>query len=482
MSDAADKQDFKAALARLLEAFDERQGVHAVDQYAGVGDPDPLEHTTRVLLLDGIIQSLGWELVGGREVAEEARLQVETTLFIDYLGVDPDQRTPLLIIEAKAWSKPFVRPRDGRVKGGPSELILRAINHIRTGGDAGLSPVTEDWHNSLKQVREYVKGLLDEHGHRVERVVLTTGQWMVIFRTPVSTFCSNEPLLDDQWMIIQKDCFVEQSDGIFELISRNRLIKSAPRHIRTTQLLAYLHLGDLRSVFHSLLVKHEESGHSYMRVVPQIHVYPSISLLRTDGQLITVHGGHDPFTVPLTVGEIVLHDHLREVDAAAQVLLQEVLTEMGVQLPPSPLTEFSGFMPRPRHSAVSALGIDGLGEPETIYLDMNPSVPCEGVVATGTATHFLLSQPTVQCQYHDWLNCRAVGMEANANAITVRSTNPRSFFISGEQHHCAHRGMHDRRDSRCKIDPIDRYLCCMSCAFQSVCWPAGHAQPLPCGL
>ncbi len=483
MSDAADKQDFKATLARLLAAFDARHGADGavIDQYAGVADLDPLEHTTRVLLLDGIIESLGWQLLGGRDVAEEARVQAETTLFIDYLGVDPDKRTPLLIIEAKSWNKPFVRPRDRRVHGGPSQLIFKALGHIRADGDAAGSPVTADWHEWLMQVRAYVKGLLDEHDHNVERVVITTGQWMVIFTKPVKTFCSNDPLVEDQWMILLKDRFVEQSDDIYDLVARKRLIKSAPRLIRETQLLAYLRSDDLRGVFHSLLVKHEESGHSHVRVVPQIHVYPSITLLRSDGQLITVHGGHDPFTVPLTDEETVLQDHLREVDVAAQALLQTVSTELGVMLPPSPLVGFPGFLPRPRHAAVFALGNDGLGEPETIYLDMDPIEPGEGAVATGTATHFLLPQTTVQCQYHDWANCRANGMEVNAYAITVRSTNPRSFFKSGELHHCSHRGMHDRRIERCKIDPLDQYLCCMACSFQNVCWPTGHALQLPCG-
>ena len=481
MSDAADKLEFKTALDRLLAAFDARQGGNAVDQYAGVEDTDPLEHTTRVLLLDGIIQSLGWQLAGERDVAEEARVQVKTTLFIDYLGLDPDRRTPLLIVEAKAWNKPFVRPRDGRVKGGPSELILKAITHIRAGGDPDRSSVTKDWHEWLVQVRDYVKGLHDEHGHNVERVVITTGQWMVIFTMPVTTFCSDSSLVENQWMILLKDQFVVQSDDIFDLIARKRLIKSAPRFIRKSQLLAYIRSDDLLAVFHSLLLKHEESGHSYMRVVPQIHVYPSVTLLRNDGQLITVHGGHDPFTVPHSDQEAALETHLRDVDAAAQTLILAVSTELGVPLRASTLEEFPGFLPPPRHAAVSALGNNGLGEPATIYLEMNPKVPGEGVVATGIVTHFLLLNTTMQCQYHDWAHCRANGNEANANAITVRSINPRSFFKSGELHHCAHRGMHDQRDRRCKIDPIDQYLCCYACAFEPVCWPVGHNRQLPCG-
>jgi hypothetical protein len=49
-----------------------------------------------------------------REMVEEARAQGDTTLFLflDYLGVNPDFRVPLLIVEGKAWGKPFVTASD----------------------------------------------------------------------------------------------------------------------------------------------------------------------------------------------------------------------------------------------------------------------------------------------------------------------------------------------------------------------------------
>lgn len=94
-----------------------------------------------------------------------------------------------MIVEAKAWGKPFVEARDRRVKGKPSKLICCAIENIRDGGDASKSPISKEWHDYLLQVREYLKSLLDVHRHHAERIVITNGQWMVIFITSVNIFC-----------------------------------------------------------------------------------------------------------------------------------------------------------------------------------------------------------------------------------------------------------------------------------------------------
>ena len=481
MSDAGDKQAFKAALKEIIDAFDRSQSPSAVDGYAGVSNSDPLEHTTRVNLLDELIKALGWRLSSGKEIVEEARLQSETTLFIDYLGVDPEKKTPLLIIEAKAWNKPFIRPRDGRVKGETGELLQKAIAHIRLEEDPTRSPLILEWHEWLVQVRDYVKGLREKHNHSVQRLVITSGQWMIIFSKPVQTFCTDEPLDNDQWMILRKESFVEESDDIYDLIARKNLVKSPPRLIRETQLLAFFRKDDLAGVFHSLLVKHEKTGHSHVRVVPQIQIYPSITLLRRDGHTISIHDGKGSFSIPFKDDGADLKEHFKLVDEAAKALLQTVSLGLNASLQPFSLENFSGFPSRPRHNAVTAIFQGDLGISYKLFVDMDPTHPGEGVIVTGNLTHFLLPIPSKDCQFHEWANCRRKGVETGTHSIDVRSVEPRSFFKSGELHHCAHNGMHSQRSDRCKIDPIDRYICCMACAFKVVCWPESINHNLPCG-
>jgi len=124
----------------------------------------------------------------------------------------------------------------------------------------------------------------------------------------------------------------------------------------------------------------------------------------------------------------------------------------------------------------------------------------EFLVVTGDNTHYLLGEPTVpNCPYHDWVRSMNDGYEAGNAAINKRSTSPRSFFFSGEPHHCAHRDVAAAKASQitpanrescglrsgkvleafCEIWRFEEHLCCRVCAFQEVCTKA-QAFNLPC--
>src|ERR1700704_2202011 len=111
MNDARDKARFKERLDLLIEAFKARTDESGPPAFIGSAYRDPLEHTTRRYLIDEMLSGLGWDLGRmTREIVEEARALGGTTLFLDYLGVNPELLVPLLIVEAKAWARPFVTP------------------------------------------------------------------------------------------------------------------------------------------------------------------------------------------------------------------------------------------------------------------------------------------------------------------------------------------------------------------------------------
>jgi hypothetical protein len=180
VNDAVRQSRFKEELQKLLATFKRSIEPEHGALYAGADYDAPLEHTTRVYLLDKIVNALGWTLGPVGDVAEEARIKAENTTFIDYLGVSAIDRTPQLIVEAKAYDKPFVASKraDGERKS-PSTLIVEAINHINNDGEEAKSPVIGLWHGYLMQVRGYVRALHDQYSHSVSRVVLTSGKWMV---------------------------------------------------------------------------------------------------------------------------------------------------------------------------------------------------------------------------------------------------------------------------------------------------------------
>ena len=125
----------------------------------------------------------------------------------------------------------------------------------------------------------------------------------------------------------------------------------------------------------------------------------------------------------------------------------------------------------------------------------------EFLIVTGNQTHYLRLEPSVpQCPYHDWRQSHADGSAVSPSPFMRRSTMPRSFFISQEEYHCAHRDMALAKDSRitkqnqrcglrsgregdafCEIWRFEAHLCCRTCAFESVCTKAQVFQ-LPCQL
>jgi hypothetical protein len=113
VNELKEQSDFKSALEKLIKGFIETMKPTAAVPYLGAGNLDPLEHTTRAEFIDNVLTALGWKLKKpGGDVVEEARIKDETTLFLDYMGVNPDTRAPQLIVEAKAWSKPMVAGSD----------------------------------------------------------------------------------------------------------------------------------------------------------------------------------------------------------------------------------------------------------------------------------------------------------------------------------------------------------------------------------
>jgi hypothetical protein len=244
VSNLRDKARFKAKLQEVARAFQESLTANA-PAYAGAEFTEPLEHVTRRHLIDIFLIALGWSLdQQGHEILEEAQAKGETTLFLDYLGVNPDSRAPLLIVEAKAWAKPFVAPspatldRSGAkntADSGPS-LIARAVDHAKKGEGESSSPVTLEWTRWIAKLRDYVKTVHENSGYCAQRVVITSGQWLVIFRNPAAAFLEDGAATDWGILCFCGDELIERSDQIHDLLARETLIQNPPERLRPAEL------------------------------------------------------------------------------------------------------------------------------------------------------------------------------------------------------------------------------------------------------
>lgn len=458
---------FKQGLGDLLEAIDHALAKPNRDPYAEV-DPErrPHEHDTRLLFVDELLGHLGWRRGAGGNVLEEARLQDATTKFMDYVGVVDMAGNPLLLVEAKAWDKPFVSARVGGEFAAEADLIVAAIQHVRDGKSEDTSPAIAEWHKYLRQVEGYVRTLKVRYGHDLPRAMIVSGEWLVVFKRPTETFLG--ALVPADIAVYRRQEFTAQAGELFKLLHRSSLTQDAPIPLRPAQLRQFLELADVAGAFRGVHVHYNhKAASSLFAPRPRISIYPAMFVVRKDDVVYTVIDNDTPVDLEYErddVGGESLAPHLHTIDARSTALLAACVHELGGELPTQPLASFPGF---PSDTMA-----------RTLVGDLTAAN--HWLVATGDSSHFLLDEPRVaDCRFHTWADCGAEAI--GQSAVSVRSVGLRAFFVDSQRHHCAHQVVQDRRAGKCLIDPIDSRTCCQVCAFLDHCWTPAEKADLPCG-
>ena len=473
MSRMARKADFPGKFAELLERLEAADGPIAAAPYEGGPVGDLHEHATRVYFLDDLIELLGWTLGLGGDVVEEARLKDKTTTRMDYLGKACLTDVPALLIEAKAWEKPFLQPRkDGAFR--VDDVLANAIDHWRGGGETAKSPLAGDWPVYIDQVGNYVSRLYKLHGHRLPRAVICSGEWIVVFIDPVAAFVEG-PAQSNSIKHFEKRNYKNDAPQLYELLSKNSLVEETPASVRPTEISNFLTSNTLDKCFHAVLVSYETAGTSVFGKKPRIAIHPALVLQDLAGMRLTVLEETDAEYMEYGRDEdgadLSLDAHVASIGEAAAALLKRTSEQLGVELHPSSVVDFLGFPKQPLHG------------PEVLksLVKELPNHKGNWIVVSGQDTHFVRARPDLACEFHSWGTCKAAQRAAGDLAIIRPTMSPKALFADDKPHHCAHRDVLDRRETRCQVPMIDERLCCRGCTFAPVCWPGTVNPPLPCG-
>ena len=474
------ENEFRVGLEKILTDIDHKNVPDAVSSHSYAKDKVIHEHETRVFFFDRFLELLGWNLGVDGDVTQEARIKAGTTKFVDYVGVNQDTRAPVLILEAKAWDKPIIAGKGKRRDWQKVSLVIEAIKHVNEGGSKENSPVTAEWHEHLSQLARYVRYFREHYGHSVSRAVLSSGQWLLVFTEPVSTFFDSQ--VNDQHIhLFERDEYVRNAHVIFQQLARVIIADSLPFPIKSSQLRNYVSKANFNAAYHGLLIHYEASGTPIFALRPRILIYPSMIIQRDDGALIAVIDAEEPVTMQISRVENekeMLRPHLEAVAKAAEELLQRCSDELMLPLKPRELADFPGFA---TESVMDPGGL-ALDKPQKLFVKPVRSASNDWIAVTGSRTHYLHEQPKVACRFHAWAACNAINQSIGANAINSPATeSPRAFFVDGQPHHCAHRSVTDRRDARCYIKAVDARTCCNACVYHESCWSPKEAADLPCG-
>lgn len=437
-----------------------------------------LEAHARLYIVDSLLAALNWRPGIGSEngrpnLIPEAPIQSvekKSIRFLDYLGLERDTDLPLLIVETKRPSAPL--PYTWKRAESYSEAVSRGL--------AG-EPLKGGWDAWLRDLMDYIRSVHARTQRVPRRVVITNGDWLILFLNPLDAFLEGGNR-DPNWILVFEDYtdIERRFRQLFIHLEYQQVLGETPA---LTQGELTFHLGpeEVDRAMHGLRLLYIEQRGLHSQYSPVIKVTPVVFLHSRRGGWLRVEAPPQEHELPRESTKLPLH--LDEVQQAGKDLLAKVNHGLGTMVQPLPLARHY----EDEETFDARRGVEERGADE--YL-----------VVTGDKTHYLLQVPSVlDCPYHDWSACKRLGV-CNPGPIMEPSTRPRSFFRSGELHHCAHRDVNSAKaapitsanqsrcgprsgkegDAFCEIWRFEQHLCCRTCAFEEVCTRTTVLW-LPCG-
>lgn len=446
------------------------------------GAAEQLEAHVRIYLVNSLLAALNWRM----DVSPEdgmPNLYVEISLqslregtrrFLDYLGVEREASAPLVVVETKRPSSelPRLAKPGKRMPATYSEIIARGL-----GGESLIG----DWTAWMAGLRDYARSVRARSGSVPSRVVQTNGDWIVLFLDPEDAFVS-ELVPDPNKILVFADRaeLDRRSNELFTNLDYFSLAPAVPP-LHVAEVRAHVEPAGVTHLVHGIRLLYVEQPTIYSEPSPIVTVAPLVLLRSRTGASVRVEAGDSEFRLPDRLDDIP--GHIQSVSGAALRLAAETETALGRELPRVSVTDYY----RDGEWFAAQPGVRRIGQNQY-------------VVVTGSEFHFLQVEPIVRdCPHHDWTASKAIGAAATGSPILARSVRPRSFFVSSEPYHCAHRAVMAAKaspitqtnqercgprsggqgDAFCEVFEFETCLCCRACVFESIC-TAARVFALPC--
>ena len=499
--------DFERELQEIRKFYEEKCLKRITETYAIFVNNEPgklpestkvaLEAHTRTFYIDALLRALNWqfeskELLNLIPEFPIKSLSAGTTRFIDYFGLDATNNA-LLILETKRPSSTLPRLKQNKsqfsIPDKDNESLL--INLFLSGN----VELTEDWGKWLETLRDYSKSVSANNraGQYPRRVVITNGDWLIIFLDPKDSFSNTSPKLNriivyKNWNDVEKN-----TNQIFEYLEYYQVLGRTPP-LSFGEIGFHLHPNNLDvAMFGLRLIYEEEIGFSSENTIsydstPRLKVLPVVFIRTTNGVWFRIDSRILQESQYIPHDQILIKAHIDKINESAIDLLEKINKKLGANLTCRSLAE---------HYASKDL-FDELVTVTRKNIDKGE----EFVIVTGSNTHYLKVESTIpNCDYHRWDNSKREGCATgNYPVKNSKIRDPRTIFKTDVEHHCSHQDImksksskltiqnRDRCGSRsgkdqeafCEIWKFEEHLCCRTCAFEEVCTKADVFQGLPC--
>lgn len=307
----ADIEAFGLALAQTIRDFKDRVKLIRADEARSLakGDlrervsvDDLLEHRTRRHVIDPMLRALGWDLADPGQITEEARSWDENNdrLYFDYLGLSR-QLSPVLMVEAKGVDadgprRPRKTPPNGHDM---AALVAEALRLLHTG--EAPNGLLQQWIDWLTSLRTYVRSIEPEKRVTLQRVVITSGQWLIVFANPVATLVTDaNPDAADIRCFVSFEDIQERHGQLYQLLARPRLVNTLPLVLDLPEALGLLDPAAIEALYRGVVVTTKLSG-AERSPYPTRTVYPAIILISAGRSFAVADFGGDQLEEPRKV-------------------------------------------------------------------------------------------------------------------------------------------------------------------------------------
>ena len=318
-----------------------------------------------------------------------------------------------------------------------------------------------------------------------KRVVITNGEWLILFRNPKDSFLQAENIQSNNVLVYSNlEEIKEKYREIYGFLEYQKVLNEAPP-LTIGEIAFYVAPDEALQILHGIKLKYSEEPEFYYERTPVIKVLP-ILYLRTQFDTWLLVESNNPCKMPFEMENLA--DHLNEVQQIASNLLSKLNTNLNTNLIPTTIESyFEDTVSFEILHCVTAHRIQSHPEHD------------EYLIITGQYTHYFKLIPTVlNCPHHTWALSKQKNV-ASLVSIQSRSVEPRSFFKDNEIHHCNHLEVENAKSSQitsqnsdrcglrsgsnydafCEIWKFETRLCCRTCVFENVCTKT-QVFNLPC--
>jgi len=279
---------------------------HIRRQYAGGPEErrinDHLEIHARIYFVNAFLAALNWRLNqratdGLPNLVPEVPIRSEergSIRFLDYLGLERKTTRPLLIVETKKPNADL--PRTLSSANTYSELVSLGL-----AGDHLLG----EWNDWLKTLKDYVRSVQKRTQECPRRVVITNGDWLILFLDPRDAFLKEGNRNHSRILVFEDRADIEKRfTDVFRHLEYQQVLGEIPP--LTPGQLSF-HAQDVDRAMYGLRLRYIEQPGIYHSPAPIIKVAPVVFLRTRYDAWLRVESPPQEYELPRSYDELPRH-------------------------------------------------------------------------------------------------------------------------------------------------------------------------------